>query len=92
MSEKKFGEAKLYGAKTLFEAIKAEKEKEGFEHAGNESLTGFVKQKDESFKEVQIQTLKNIEKKYKKIKKVKEVKLLADPSNSNIVWVFIRTK
>ena len=92
MPEKKFGETPLYGTRTLFEAIKSEKEKEGFEHAGNESLTGFVKQKDGSFKEVVVQTQKNIEKKYKKITKVKEVELMTDPSNNNIVWVFIKTK
>jgi len=92
MSEKKFGEAKLYGAKTLFEALIAEKEKEGFEYEGNESLSGFVKQKDGSFKEVQTQRLKDIEKKYKKIKNVKELKLLTDPNNKNIVWVFLKYK
>ena len=92
MPEKKFGETPLYGMRTLFEAIKSEKEKEGFEFAGNESLTGFVKQKDGSFKEVVVQTQKNIEKKYKKITKVKAVELMTDPSNNNIVWVFIKTK
>ncbi|MCX6745996.1 MAG: hypothetical protein NTX00_03165 [Candidatus Parcubacteria bacterium] len=92
MPEKRFGETPLYGTKTIFEAIKSEKESEGFEHAGNENLTSLVKQKDESFKEVPVQTLKKIEKKYKKIKNVKEVKLLTDPSDSNIVWVFLKTK
>ena len=91
MPEEKFGETPLI-KKDLFAAICEEKKKEGFEYAGGERLTSFELQKDDIFEEVPIQTMPEIEERYKKLPGVKEVKLVLDPGDINLVWVFLKSK
>ena len=86
MPEKKFGETPLFG-KTLFEAIRDEKEKEGYTFAGQEYLA------ENDLKPGVIEkAMVNLEKKYKKMKDIKEVKLMKNPRDETEIWVFLKTK
>ncbi|MFA5187895.1 MAG: hypothetical protein WC460_00860 [Patescibacteria group bacterium] len=89
MSEKKFGETPI-DAKNIIEAIFAEKKKEGFIYATDESLTGFVKQDDGTFKEMQTQSLEDIKARYRKIDGVKDVSLVRISGDNNLIWVFLK--
>jgi len=92
MPEKNFGETTEFFGKTLFERINDEMKEQGFEFAGIESLTIWQMDKDSVFEEVPIQTLSEIREKYEKLPGVQEVKIITNPENPNLVWVFLKSK
>jgi len=90
MPEKNFGETTEFFGKTLFERITDEMKEKGFEFAGLESLTIWQMGQDSVLEEVPTQTLAEITEKYEKKPGVQEVKIITNPENPNLVWVFVK--